>query len=328
MLSQLKVNLQKDYSAAKLNITQENAGEAIKNIVALLNELHFAYKSCPKDFQESQVKQFMFKWSNVVLVLREKGITKEVVDVFAIDKSIQPPLKEKQQLAEKKVAKNAEFNDSLDEISSQGWCAKIFGDNKKSVVKIKVKYPTARGTQGNAGTGFIISKGYLLTNHHVIVSTLDEKRATIHMVFGDDDRLYPIKLVASDHKKDVALCSFDCNQVKNFKAIKFIDDYSRLVQGADIVIIGNTLAKGLAPFSGTVRYTQDDRGNLVNTAESNNGDSGGPVFNNKGECVGIHKSRTKSIVCVDASAFSNATPTIEIRRLISRWQREYKIKIL
>ncbi len=328
MLSQLKEKLQTNYSAAKLNITQGNADEAIKNIVDLLNELHVAYKSCPNDFRESQVKQFMFKWSNVVFILREKGITQEILAIFVIDKNTQQPSKKPLLPSQKKATKIEEFNDSLDEISSQGWCATIFGDNKRSVVKIKVTYPTVRGTQGNTGTGFIISNGYLLTNHHVIVSTLDEKRATIHMVFGDDERLYPIKLVASDHKKDVALCSFDCSQVKNFKAVKLIDDYSKLVQGADIVIIGNTLAKGLAPFTGIVRYTQDSTGSLVNTAASNFGDSGGPVFNNKGECVGIHKSRTKSIVNIDAIALSNATPTIEIRRLISKWQRYYKIKIL
>jgi V8-like Glu-specific endopeptidase len=82
---------------------------------------------------------------------------------------------------------------------------------------------------------------------------------------------------------------------------------------------------GLAPFTGVVRFTKNDNGNLVYTAPSNPGDSGGPVLNRKGECIGINKSKTLAVNNVSADSYANATPMDKINELLEKWCESNKI---
>ena len=110
-------------------------------------------------------------------------------------------------------------------------------------------------------------------------------------------------------------------------SVKRIADYSALKQGADCLVIGNAFGMGLAPFSGVVRFTKDSDGNLVYTAPSNPGDSGGPVFNRMGECIGINKSRTVQVNSRDADGYANATPMDTINALLDKWTSCNNIKL-
>ena len=58
---------------------------------------------------------------------------------------------------------------------------------------------------------------------------------------------------------------------------------------------------------------------MVYTAPSNPGDSGGPVFNRIGECIGINKSRTVAVNGTAAEAYANATPMDKIDELLKKW---------
>ena len=123
----------------------------------------------------------------------------------------------------------------------------------------------------------------------------------------------------SDKKTDVALCRFDTSEVQGFSSVKRIADYAQLKQGADCLVIGNAFGMGLAPFTGIVRFTKNNSGNLVYTAPSNPGDSGGPVFNRIGECIGINKSKTVAVNGTAADGYTNATPMDEIEQLLQKW---------
>ncbi len=206
----------------------------------------------------------------------------------------------------------------IDEDSmEQGWCAEVFDKNKYAVVQISA----SNGDSNSSGTGFVISdKGYLLTNDHVV---FDEDNGRYHSkvkmsVFGEK-RWHEVKVICSDKRADVALCEFDPSGVEPLMAVKRIEDYSTLKQGADCLIIGNAFGMGLAPFTGVVRFTRDNSGDLVYTAPSNPGDSGGPVFNRRGECIGINKSKTLSFNGTSADSYANATPMETINGLLKKW---------
>ena len=135
------------------------------------------------------------------------------------------------------------------------------------------------------GSGFIISPdGLILTNHHV-VDGADEIK--VHLT---DDREFNAKVLCSDAKTDVAVIKIDgkdlpCVKLGNYKDVKV---------GEWVAAIGapfgleNTVTSGIVsaksrnlPSDQFVPFIQTD-------AAVNPGNSGGPLFNMKGEVIGIN----------------------------------------
>lgn len=135
------------------------------------------------------------------------------------------------------------------------------------------------------GSGFIISSdGLILTNHHV-VDGADEIK--VHLT---DDREFNAKVIGSDAKTDVAVIKIDgkdlpCVKLGNSKDVKV---------GEWVAAIGapfgleNTVTSGIVsaksrnlPSDQFVPFIQTD-------AAVNPGNSGGPLFNMKGEVIGIN----------------------------------------
>jgi len=136
------------------------------------------------------------------------------------------------------------------------------------------------------GSGFIISKdGYILTNEHVVEGA-DE--ITVKLT---DKREYRAKVIGSDKRTDIALIKIEPTGA--LPAVKF-GDPARLKVGEWVVAIGspfgfeNTVTAGIV--SGKGRFMQD--ANLVPFIQTdvaiNVGNSGGPLFNMRGEVVGIN----------------------------------------
>jgi len=136
------------------------------------------------------------------------------------------------------------------------------------------------------GSGFIISKdGFILTNDHVVEGA-DE--ITVKLT---DKREYKAKLVGSDKRTDIALIKIE--PTAPLPIVK-TGDPSRLKVGEWVVAIGspfgfeNTVTAGIV--SGKGRIMQD--ANLVPFIQTdvaiNVGNSGGPLFNMRGEVVGIN----------------------------------------
>jgi serine protease Do len=135
------------------------------------------------------------------------------------------------------------------------------------------------------GSGFIVSSdGLILTNAHV-VGGADE--ITVKLV---DRREFDAKLVGIDKQTDVAVLRIDA---QNLPAVK-IGEANDLKVGEWVVAIGspfgfeNTVTSGIV--SGKSRSLPD--GTYVPFIQTdvavNPGNSGGPLFNMKGEVVGIN----------------------------------------
>ena len=136
------------------------------------------------------------------------------------------------------------------------------------------------------GSGFIISKdGYLLTNEHV-VEEADE--ITVKLT---DKREFKAKVIGTDKRTDIALLKIEPSG--SLPAVRF-GDPAKLKVGEWVVAIGapfgfeNTVTAGIV--SGKGRIMQD--ANLVPFIQTdvaiNIGNSGGPLFNMRGEVVGIN----------------------------------------
>ncbi|MDP8171385.1 Do family serine endopeptidase [Pasteurella skyensis] len=139
------------------------------------------------------------------------------------------------------------------------------------------------------GSGAIIDaeKGYVLTNNHVI------DKAEKITVLLEDGRKFKAKLVGADPMSDVALVQIE--DPKNLTEIKFADSDKTRV-GDFTVAIGNPFGLGQTVTSGIVSALGRSMGNLDRGYENyiqtdaavNQGNSGGPLINLKGELIGVN----------------------------------------
>ena len=141
--------------------------------------------------------------------------------------------------------------------------------------------PERRGT----GSGFIISAdGLILTNHHV-VDGADEIKVRL-----TDNREFTGKVLGSDAKTDIAVVKIDAKDLPYLT----MGNSDELKFGEWVAAIGspfgldNTVTSGIVsaksrklPSDQYVPFIQTD-------VAVNPGNSGGPLFNMKGEVVGIN----------------------------------------
>jgi serine protease Do len=135
------------------------------------------------------------------------------------------------------------------------------------------------------GSGFIIREdGIVITNNHVIANAED-----ILVRVGDKE--YKAKLVGADPYMDVAVLKMETED--KFKPVKFGDsDLARVGDWA--VAIGNPFGLGGTVTAGIISARNRDINltrydDFIQTdASINQGNSGGPLFNLKGEVIGIN----------------------------------------
>ncbi len=136
------------------------------------------------------------------------------------------------------------------------------------------------------GSGFIIDKkGYIITNNHVI------DNADKIMVILHDDQSFEAEVVGKDPKTDVALLKINPKN-KNLKAVKF-GDSDDLRVGDWVMAIGNPFGFGGTVTAGIVSARGRNIGGsyddyIQTDASINRGNSGGPLFDMKGNVVGIN----------------------------------------
>jgi len=139
----------------------------------------------------------------------------------------------------------------------------------------------ARGT----GSGFIVtSEGYILTNAHV-VSNADQ--VTVKLT---DRREYQAKVIGVDQRTDVAVIKIEA---KGLPVVK-IGDPARLKPGQWVIAIGSPFGFDNSATAGIVSaisrsLPSDNYVPFIQTDVAvNPGNSGGPLFNIRGEVVGIN----------------------------------------
>lgn len=146
-----------------------------------------------------------------------------------------------------------------------------------------------------SGTGFIIDKrGFLATNHHVTKGAKD-----IYACLQVDGvwKSYHAVVVKNDPTNDLSIIRIDDMEFSQFTSLP----YNFTVEVQDVASEIYTLGYPQVQIMGTeVKYTsgtinsksgiQDDPTHYQISAHIDHGNSGGPMFNTKGEIVGITDS--------------------------------------
>ena len=167
----------------------------------------------------------------------------------------------------------------------------VYAQNVDAVVAITVQISKKdiygnTGTGYSAGSGFIISSdGYVVTNYHVIDG------GTKVTVTTHNDEEYEAEIVGYEDSNDLALLKVDKENLPHVT----LGSSSDLRVGEQVVAIGNVLSTFASSLtagyvSGVDRVvnTEGTAMNMIQTdAAINSGNSGGPLFNMKGEVVGI-----------------------------------------
>jgi len=175
------------------------------------------------------------------------------------------------------------------------------------------------------GSGFVIDPdGYIVTNNHVI-GNADQ----ITVIFSDNTHL-TATLVGRDTKIDLALLKV--KPPKKLTAVSF-GDSDALHIGDWLIAVGNPFGLGGSVSAGIVSA----RGRNINAgpfddfiqtdAAINRGNSGGPLFNTKGEVVGINSAifspNGANVGIGFAIPSSLAKPTLDQLRQFGRTHRAW-----
>ena len=194
-----------------------------------------------------------------------------------------------------------------DATGSELTVAQIVDKNENAVVEIVVS-GTAQNMWGQmqlvqgAGSGVIVREdGYIATNYHVIQGA-NKVEVTLH-----NGETYTARIIGSDPTNDIAVIKIDAADLTTVT----IGDSSTVDVGDLAVAIGNPLGQlGGTATTGIISAldrTLDVEGTtltlLQTDAAINGGNSGGGLFNSKGELIGIVESKA-SAVGVEGLAFA------------------------
>jgi serine protease Do len=166
----------------------------------------------------------------------------------------------------------------------------VYTQNVDAVVSVVCRVQSGNGYGESSGSGFLISAdGYVVTNYHVI------EGATEVVVVPHGAKEMTATVVGSDVTNDVALLKVEG---QNLPCVT-IGSSDALAVGDQVVAIGNPLGELTATL--TVGYVSakdrivDTDGTVINMLQTdaaiNSGNSGGPLFNARGEVVGINTAK-------------------------------------
>jgi len=172
-------------------------------------------------------------------------------------------------------------------------CAQTVG------ISTDVSYTNYFGAQTTAavsGSGFIVtSDGYIVTNYHVIADAYTGNYKVSVMLYNGDK--YDAKIVGVEESSDVAVLKIDVTGL----TAATLGNSDNLQVGENVYAIGNPLGElSFSMTSGMISArdrditTQDSTTGQTTTnnmfqidAAVNEGNSGGPVYNDSGEVIGI-----------------------------------------
>ncbi|MDX9689902.1 MAG: DegQ family serine endoprotease [Proteobacteria bacterium] len=146
--------------------------------------------------------------------------------------------------------------------------------------------PQKKHKVASLGSGFVIDpKGYVVTNLHVI-----QDAEEITVILQDDTNLRAT-VVGRDKRTDLAVLKVDSK--KPLTAVSF-GDSDKVRIGDWILAIGNPFGLGGTVTKGIISARARDINSgpyddyLQTDAPINRGNSGGPMFNMKGEVIGVN----------------------------------------
>ena len=221
-------------------------------------------------------------------------------------------------VAEKSV--QTQTNDSVEKLSMSK--RKLFFDKLMSKT---VELHTYFEKEVCAGTGFFISKDYILTNAHVVMKLSPDRNVQEPAVYitgnnYEKSKQFQFDVVSADVGLDIAV-------LKLKEGInEFVSFSENIFNGEQIFAIGNSRGEGLCIVEGIISDISRMIGSnhyFMTSAIVTNGNSGCPVFSSDGLVVGMVTEGSKNSV-----AMNYAIPSSVLLEYIKATERSEQITIL
>jgi len=175
-----------------------------------------------------------------------------------------------------------------------------------SVVLIEGRLPSGASW---IGTGFFVStRGHIITNLHVAGSPSAQfQQAAVQLaVKTSDGRVFQAQFVDGNKNVDVALLKI---AGEGFPAVEIAD--SDLVKPGDgVIVIGHPHGLEFSVTTGIVSALDRAQGRIQSSANTNPGNSGGPVFDEQGRVFAIHVAGSIDEVVVGGREITMKRPGI------------------
>lgn len=193
--------------------------------------------------------------------------------------------------------------------------AELFREWSPSVVTIFVKKGDAQG----GGTGFLIDEfGTIVTNHHVI-----EGAEYAKIKFQNGASYENIDVLVDDRAVDLAILSIDIKRPLESGAAPAdakplrLGDSEKVAVGERAIAIGNPLGLEHTLTDGLIsaRRLYEGRQWIQISVPISPGNSGGPLFNMRGEVIGIITAQVGGPLA-RAQNLNLAVPVDELKRLM------------
>lgn len=142
-----------------------------------------------------------------------------------------------------------------------------------------------------SGTGLALNKGYVVTNHHVV-----DNARTILLKFPQGDSIvqYSGEVALTDQEHDLALIKIKSPEFKGFGTLPYSVKTDIADVGESVFVLGypmtTTMGDEVKLTTGIVSSHsgfQGDKAQYQISAPVQPGNSGGPLFDNNGNVIGI-----------------------------------------
>jgi S1-C subfamily serine protease len=220
---------------------------------------------------KATVRELWKKYKRIVAVAASiAGITAISISVIAYYFTPKGAISEIRQLSQQ-----------LNEVkNSQRQTSKELFDLKKSTSY----QPSAAAKVG--GTGFLIdSKGYLVTSAHVVVNA---DSVYVQNIKGD---YFKVATIYLNKQTDVAILKIEDEHFQPFKSLPYVIQKGQTEIGEDVFTLGyprstSEVVYNRGYLSASTGYNGDTLAYQI-AITANPGNSGGPIFNDFGDVIGI-----------------------------------------
>lgn len=141
------------------------------------------------------------------------------------------------------------------------------------------------------GTGFALNGDYIVTNYHVVE---DARSIIVKGIKGDFNTVYTAEVAATDKYNDIAVLKVSDTKFTGFGTIPYKIKTSIADVGEDIFVLGypltTTMGDEIKLTTGVVSSRTGFQGDVALyqiSAPVQPGNSGGPLFDGKGNLIGI-----------------------------------------
>lgn len=180
------------------------------------------------------------------------------------------------------------YSDSQEEWTKTYPTDEMYAEAAKNKPKTQ---PQTSQQRSWTGTGFALKNGYVVTNYHVVS---EAQSIAVVGVNGNTSTEYNAKVVATDRNNDLALLRISDSRFSGFTNIPYAVTNRMCEVGEDVFVLGYPLTNAMGTevklTNGIISSRSGYQGDVSTyqvSAPVQPGNSGGPLFDKKGNIVGI-----------------------------------------